>query len=456
MGSRERYVMKTSNILAAVFIFFAISLVIFARPLLVGIFSPSEDEKAIASVKSEFLEAESALDTAQKAVEAAEIDLESKQNALQEAKEELDTLAKKVAEVEDDPSVIQKWEEEAASEARFLVEVARLQELDLQSGVSISGKAEAGTKINVVSNVSGRIISEPLAAGKFVEADEILCQIEPGTSRAQYQQAKAAYDNANTQLRVAQGLYRQNLSSLAALQNAQAAFEQTSAALKQVEDSIEDLQIKSPIAGVLEADTADFGTELAPGALCTTVLGLDEIKLVGYIPESDLNAVKVGAKVYATLKTLESPIIGEVTSVATSADPVTRAYKIEVKVPNSENSISDGMSARINIAREDARGHLIPQNAITLNSEGQIGVMIYQDNKAVFQPVEISRDTPQGTWIIGLSGEVDVIVQGQEYAKDGREVAAQYQENSASSALDDNAADISLHSQSESQEETFQ
>jgi multidrug efflux system membrane fusion protein len=81
------------------------------------------------------------------------------------------------------------------------------------------------------------------------------------------------------------------------------------------------------------------------------------------------------------------------------------------------------MSADIAIAAQATRGHLVPGSALTLNDDGAIGLrLVDENNHALFAPVTVLRDAPQGFWVTGLPPQADVIVVGQEYVTDGVEV----------------------------------
>ena len=57
------------------------------------------------------------------------------------------------------------------------------------------------------------------------------------------------------------------------------------------EEDIERLTITAPFSGYLESDTAELGTLMQPGALCATIIQLDPIKLVGFVPEAQVDRV---------------------------------------------------------------------------------------------------------------------------------------------------------------------
>jgi len=98
-------------------------------------------------------------------------------------------------------------------------------------------------------------------------------------------------------------------------------------------------------------------------------------------------------------------------------------------VPNDDLSIRDGQTAEIIIAAEGKSAHLLPQSALTLNDNGQLGVrVVTKDNEADFVPVTVLRDTIDGIWLAGLPEKADVIIIGQEYVVAGVPVEASYQE----------------------------
>ena len=71
----------------------------------------------------------------------------------------------------------------------------------------------------------------------------------------------------------------------------------------------------------------------------------------------------------------------------------------------------------------------MPQSALTLDDDGQLGVRIVDgENKVAFRPVTLLRDTPTGIWVSGLDKKADVIVIGQEFVTDGVRVDVTYQE----------------------------
>ena len=167
---------------------------------------------------------------------------------------------------------------------------------------------------------------------------------------------------------------------------------------------------------------------MQPGSLCATVIRLDPIKLVGFVPETEVDRVQVGALAGARLVSGRE-VSGNVTFISRSADQTTRTFRVEIQVPNPDFSIRDGQTAEILIASEGELAHKLPGSALTLDAMGRLGVRVVgADNLVEFVPVTLLRDTVDGVWLAGLPEEADVIVVGQEFVTAGVRVEATYQE----------------------------
>jgi multidrug efflux system membrane fusion protein len=210
-------------------------------------------------------------------------------------------------------------------------------------------------------------------------------------------------------------------SALSGIQSAQAG-------VAAAEKEIERLSIHAPFAGLLETDTAELGSLLQPGAACATVIQLDQVKMVGYVPESEIGRVTLGAPAQALLVDGRR-VSGTVSFVSRSADATTRTFRVELTVPNPELTIRDGQTADIAIEAEGARAHLVAQSTLTLDDEGTLGIrLIAANGTARFYPVAVLRDTREGVWVTGLPETAELIVLGQEYVTDGVPVAPSFQE----------------------------
>ena len=318
----------------------------------------------------------------------------------------------------------------AAPAAERVVHVVaqRFEVQEIDRGVILRGRTEAARQVEVRAETSGRVISEPRRRGGTVETGDLLCELAPGTRLASLAEAEARLAEARIQFTAAERLAQDGFASETRAAGALAALQSAEAGVAAVREEISRLQIRAPFGGMLETDTAELGALLQPGALCATVIQLDPIRLVGFVPEADVDKLTVGSPAGARLSSGRE-ILGQVTFVARSAEPATRTFRVEVTVPNRDGSIRDGQTAEIGILASGTKAHLVPGSALTLDDDGRIGLRtVDADSRALFLPVEVIRDSLDGIWVGGLPASVDVIVVGQEFVRDGVRVEAAFRD----------------------------
>lgn len=289
---------------------------------------------------------------------------------------------------------------------------------DVANGVLTRGQTEAARRVETRAETAGRVISDPKRRGAVIQTGDVLCELDAATRAAQLLEAQAKLAEAELAAKASAALQKGGYRSETAALAADAALQGASAAVAAAQKELDRLRITAPFDGILEDDTAELGAYLAPGGLCATVIALNPIKLVGFLPETEVDKVQLGAQVGAQLAT-GAQILGQVTYLSRSADQATRTFRVEAEVANADFAIREGQTVEMMIASAGARAHLLPGSALTLNDEGVLGVRIAVDNLAQFAPVNLLRDTNEGVLVTGLPDSADVIVLGQEYVTEG-------------------------------------
>ena len=311
----------------------------------------------------------------------------------------------------------------------------------VQNAVIARGRTEAARQVEVRAETGGLVRSEPLRRGAFVTSGQTLCELDPGTRPQQEAEADARVAEAQARLREAEvnadaanrlneggfATETRRISTEAALESARAGVQSARSALDAIRIDIARLTVTAPFEGLLETDTAELGSLLQPGGACATVIQLDPIKLVGFVPEAEVDRINVGAVAGARLISGRE-VQGRVTFLSRSADPATRTFRVEVTVPNTDLTIRDGQTAEMLIAADGVMAHLLPASSLTLDNTGVLGVRLAIDGQARFAPVTVLRDTVDGMLVTGLPDQATVITVGQEYVTDGTPITVTLQQ----------------------------
>ena len=331
--------------------------------------------------------------------------------------------------------------------------VQKSNEQEVTNGILLRGQTEAFKSVQVKAETSGSVISQPIRKGTFVKNGELLCELEVGTKSDVLSEAKVALalslDELDAsihqyELRVQaaerqKSLLKRGVGTEAAVEAAELsassaetqslskrqAVANVEARINRATTELNNKKIIAPFDGLLESDTAEYGDFMQTGAPCGTLLALNPIKLIGYATETQVSKIEVNTTAGARLISGDT-VSGTVSFISRSADPTTRTFLVETTVPNENYEIREGSTADIYISLSGAKGHLLPQSSLTLNSSGVLGVRIALNDKAKFIPINIIRDSEEGVWVTGLPDTVDVIIVGQEYVTDNSNIKVSY------------------------------
>ena len=301
------------------------------------------------------------------------------------------------------------------------VQVAVTPETQHPYTVTIRGRTEAARTVQVKSESAGTVAATPATEGSYVAKGAVLCRLNVDARQAGLDQARAMLRSRQLTQQASIELAKKGYRSQTQLLQDQANLDNAQAAVRQAEIGVEQMSIRAPFAGVFDKRDAEIGTYLSPGQSCGTMIELNPLLVVGDLPESQADKLHVGSTAVAKLLSGEV-LSGHVRYVAREADPQTRTYHVEVAVPNPKLTRS-GLSATVEIASGSGPAHMIPVSALVLNAAGSQGVRYVQaGGKVAFAPVAVIEETPQGVWVSGMRGTVQVIIVGQSYVDEGQKV----------------------------------
>ncbi len=305
----------------------------------------------------------------------------------------------------------------------FTVRARDFSESERANALIMRGRTEADATVAVAAETGGRVVELAVSEGTRVSQGDVLCQLDEAVRQASVAQARASVAQAEIDLTAAQALADNGFGAQNRVPALQAAFEAAQAGLEQAELDLERTVITAPVDGLVQLPLADVGVHLDPGMACATLLDVDPLVITGQVPERDIAALSVGMEADAVLVTGETTS-GTVSFISAVADDATRTFRVNIDVPNADGALRGGVTAEASIALPPVAGHLLPLSVLGLNDEGTVGVRTLDaKNRVAFNPITILGDEREGVWVSGLSGDVRVIVVGQDFVEPGQEVA---------------------------------
>ncbi|MBN1179804.1 MAG: efflux RND transporter periplasmic adaptor subunit [Anaerolineae bacterium] len=138
---------------------------------------------------------------------------------------------------------------------------------------------------------------------------------------------------------------------------ARAQLHQAQASQAFVDAQLAQLNLTSPITGFVSSRSIHAGETAAPGGVLLTLVNLDQVTLVVYIPETQIGRVRVGQSVDVSVDSFPGQTFtGEVTTIATEAEFTPRnvqtqeervnlVFAVNVVIPNPGRLLKPGMPA---------------------------------------------------------------------------------------------------------------
>ena len=273
--------------------------------------------------------------------------------------------------------------------------------------IILKGSAEADKNVQLRAETSGQVIGLPVAQGQFVKKGSPICQIFVGDkdevakeASLNYETAKKLFDEglySNSQLQVAKGRYERAFQDL------------------------DFASVKAPFDGIVDRIDLDVGDFLPRQGICATVLDLNPILISAEVSENDMSEISLNSTAKVELNN-EKMFEGKVKFISSSANPITRTFRVESELPNEQNSVKDGLTGEMTIFTDSQKAHFIPTSAFLLADNGDVALATVLNSVIRIYTVQILIDTVAGAWVTGLPEEANIVVAGQGFVKEGEEV----------------------------------
>ncbi len=312
------------------------------------------------------------------------------------------------------------------------VSVSTLVASERDATITVRGRTQAKQEVDVKAEVEGVVQAIPFDKGDHVRKGDVLCEIKNNDRGAKVQQAQALVSQMQKELQVAQDLFKQGFRSKTQLAQAEANYAQAQAALATMNIALDNTRVRAPFAGFVDDRYVSVGDYLRAGDKCEMVIAPEPFLATGTVSEQDVGGISLGDPAQVTLVTGET-VAGKVSFVADRADQLTRAFRIEVELPNPDAKLRDGVSAEIHIAVKKVKTQHISAGILVLSDKGAVGVRVVQNGTVAFIPVRVLSDDPDGSWVTGLPDRVNVITVGQEFVSDGQRVVPVFEKNGKAS-----------------------
>ncbi|MBT5701752.1 MAG: efflux RND transporter periplasmic adaptor subunit [Gammaproteobacteria bacterium] len=288
--------------------------------------------------------------------------------------------------------------------------------------ITASGQTEAKRLVKLRAESSGRIVNLPVEKGTRVKKGELLCQLALDDRQIKLDEARSNLRHARLEHQGLTKLSQQGFQGEVQIAAAEVRLIKSRANLKLQELNLAHRQILAPFEGLVQERPMNIGDYLQLGQVCAEVLDPDPILIVAHVTEQELGDITLGGDATVAIRGGVHRV-GRVSFISHAGDPVTRTYRIEIEVDNSDFLLRDGLSAEVVLTQGTVMAHNASPASLSLDDAGAIGAKVVDaDNIVRFIEVQIVSDTATGVWLTGLPATAEVITVGQELVFAGQQV----------------------------------
>lgn len=314
--------------------------------------------------------------------------------------------------------------------------VASVTTSELPSVVTATASIEPEVRVTVSTRMMGWVKEIHVTEGDIVAKGDALITIDDSDVKAKQAQVEAGISEATAMVNNAQkmadrfeNLYAEKSVSraqyddvLTGLERAKAGLSKAKAARQEIKVHLGYLAIKAPASGTVTRRMVDVGDMANPGHPLFYIDKIDRMKIVARLGEKDVNSVKAGDIVSATISSLEATYEVEIDKIIPTANPGSRTYDVEMYIDNN-GTVLPGMFAKVAFPVGKRNCAVVPADAVIVR--GQLrGVFIVDANGlAQLRWVRLGDKFGDDVEIIsGLSGNETIVLSSAKTLAEGDKV----------------------------------
>ena len=335
------------------------------------------------------------------------------------------------------------------------VRTEQVQRRDLVASVTASGQVRPRTKVDLSSDITGRIVRLAVKEGQVVTQGQFLLQIDPQQQEAAVQRVEAALASSRAQMAQAQAnllqaqksyertaaikksnpqlISDENLEQLrttvevneALYQSARHAVDQSSAAVRDARSSLGKTTIYAPMSGrvtrlnVENGETAIMGTLNKDAATLLTIADMSVLETKVKVDETDVARISLGDSAVIQIDAFpDTTFIGRVTKISNSAVKSAAQqqqnadqavdYEVTIQLLNTPAETRPDFSATAKIITDSRRNALsIPIIALTVRENEALAKEDTAVGLGKPKPKkEVGKKDVEGVFVVGADNKV--------------------------------------------------
>lgn len=233
------------------------------------------------------------------------------------------------------------------------------------------GELEAVRQIQVGSEAAGRIQQIYFQSGQYVNAGQLLIQLNDDIEQAEIVQLKAKLKLNEAVYQRGQALLKINAVAKEEVENALANRDVMLGQIQQLNAKIQQKKIRAPFSGVIGIRRVHQGQFLNIGEPIVSLVDTQYLLVNFNLDERSTPNIKVGQQLQVGLDAFPDQ---QFTAQVTAIDPLissSRTVSVQAKLPNLQQQFKAGMYANVVLQQHEEQVLMMPETAVTYTAYGE-------------------------------------------------------------------------------------
>jgi len=309
-------------------------------------------------------------------------------------------------------------------QAEVPVYVAPVVQSEFVDTVEALGTLKANENVSLAATVTELVTAVNFTDGQRVITGDVLIQMDDTEEIALLEEEQSRVDEAQRQVDRFKPLISRGSVSELTYDQSVGALSAAKARLRAVQSRIDQRKIVAPFDGVVGLRNTSVGALLQPGSVVTTIDDDSVMNLDFAVPEVFLQSLVPGLKISATTSAFpDRTYIGEVASVSTRVDPITRSIVVRARIDNADRSLKPGLLMRVTLKRSPRQANVLQEEGIIADGRRNfVLVAVEKDGHIIAERREVQIGARRKGEVEILEGLVSgdlVVTHGTLKARDG-------------------------------------
>jgi RND family efflux transporter MFP subunit len=297
----------------------------------------------------------------------------------------------------------------------YPVTVSTVENKEVTNNLELVGTIVGENDVQVIAEAQGKVTGIFAKVGEYKSAGSVIAQLDDELKKSTYETAQVNFEKSKKDFDRYEALYKNKSVSDVQYEQAKLAFYNAQSQLVGAKKEYEYTKITAPISGIITARNVDMGTYVNKGMPVANVVDISRLKVKVGLAEHDVFSLKKGDKVNVSTDVYPGvEFSGTISTISDKGDQA-HNYPVEISITNSkEHPLKSGMFGKVTFISRSTTPRLVVSRDALLGSIKDPQVFVVENGTVHLKNIVIGSTYNNNLEVLsGLKAGDKVVVNGQ-------------------------------------------